>query len=178
MVFTDYSTLDLNEQDLIRTPTHGTQYSPETKICKNRKEIPDGYRKNGFESFWSFYDRLRLYNTGRFNGIWRDESHELEIDNRNLIKSLSSQLPMIDRERLRAERWFMSLDKRRYTSIGGIETVAFSVCAIVCNEDDTRYYPTAKNNNQRFEKVADSLDFDKYDLQRVIERVRAELGLV
>lgn len=85
---------------------------------------------------------------------------------------------MIDRERLRAERWFMSLDKRRYTSIGGIETVAFSVCAIVCNEDDTRYYPTAKNNNQRFEKVADSLDFDKYDLQRVIERVRAELGLV
>lgn len=161
----------------VGAPGTKTRYSPHTKISKNDTEIPLGYRKDRSISFKKFYNKLRKLNGGRWNGKWSNANHELTIDNRNLIQSLSSQLPMIELERDKAERWFLSLDKRQYNSIGGIEAVAFAVCAIVTNEGETRYYPTASDNDPDFVRIADSLDLGEYELQRVIQRVRSALGL-
>lgn len=136
-----------------------------------------GKRTDGIRSYWKFYNALALYNTGRFNLLWRDENHERLIENLEMYDSIASQLDLTDRQRGIGRSRFTIPDFRRYSQLGGVRMAAFCMCALVCAEDNRDYYPTRKpeTNDPEFIRMAEELDLNKRYIQRGIERLRSEL---
>lgn len=137
----------------------------------------EGKRKDGSRSYWSFYKRLFLYNTGRWNGKWRNENYERLIENLAMYDSVASQLGLTDRQKGIGRNLFKMPDFRRYSKVGGVRMVAFCTCALVCAEDERNYYPTRKPeaNDPEFMRIAGELELEENHIQKAIERLRSEL---
>lgn len=141
-------------------------------------EVKEKMRLDSRETNQSLYKRLNLLNTGRWNGKWRDESHELIIENFAIYDAIASQLELTDRQKSIGRSKFLIADNGRYSQMGGVRAVAFCVCKLVCGKDGREYYPTrnAANNDSLFMKVADDFGLSQWELEKVIPKLRTELN--
>jgi hypothetical protein len=161
-----------------KMPEPRTGHDTENATKFHDQDAPAGYRKDGSRLYQEWYWCLDLYNTGRFNYNWRDESHERLIENLAMFDSIASQLDLTDRQRGIGRSRFTIPDFRRYSQLGGVRMAAFCMCALVCAEDQRDYYPTRKpeTNDPEFVRMAEELDLNKRYIQKGIERLRSELN--
>jgi hypothetical protein len=107
------------------------------------------------------FQRLSKYNRGIWNGP-RRENKEItrHQDNLAIFDALAGQLDLTEYQKEKGRRTLTQLDLPK---IGKpVHLIAFSICILVANDDvhdDHRYWPTAKNNDECFERVADGLEY-------------------
>lgn len=153
--------------------------SPDTNNATklNKHDSSDKKRKDNTISFQEHYKKLNMYNTGRWNGKWRDESHQRVIENLATYDAIASQLGLTDRQKGIGRSRFLIPDFRRYSQMGGVRIVAFCTCKLVCGEDGRDYYPTRKreNNDALFMNIADDLGLTQRNIEKVIPKLQNEL---
>lgn len=136
-----------------------------------------GYRLDQSETYYEFYERLYLYNTGRWNGKWRSEPRERMIERMNILDAITSQLELTKSQKNWVKPRFKRIDLRPYNMIGGIYIVAFCICALACEVDGRKYHPSRspENNDSEFVWFADSVGFLESHLHKAYGKVRAEI---
>jgi hypothetical protein len=132
---------------------------------------------------------LRNYNTGISQREWSDQEKLRHIDNLASFDAVSSQLGLEKSQKRLGRRLYSRLDFR--TLGRRVELVAFCVCAHVCNNDKRvfrdafrrhrsnwkRYHPqrNPENNDETYEKVAESINLERGRLQSCMAKLRQEL---
>jgi len=136
------------------------------------KEAPPGKREK--------FRKFRKYNTGMWNGPKRENTEEFRRqDNLHRYDSLASSLNLNSYQKKRGRK---ILDTVQITKKSiGVDIVIFAICAIVANsdvKDGSRYYPHPEaKGDEDFERVAESLGFDRGDQISAIEKVRSRVNL-
>jgi len=126
------------------------------------------------------FRRFKAYNRGTWNGPKRENKEVIRRqDDLHRFDSISSALNLNARQKSQGRKM---LDNIEVTKKGiGVDVVIFGICAIVANADvpdGSRYYPHPEaTGDDDFEKVADSLGFDRHDQISAIEKVRAKCNL-
>lgn len=136
------------------------------------KEAPPGKREK--------FRRFRAYNTDMWNGPKRENKEAVRRqDNLHRYDSIASSLNLNSYQKKRGRK---ILDTIQITKKSiGVDVVIFAVCVIVANsdvEDGSRYYPHPEAKGDKdFERVAESLGFDRGDQISAIEKVRSRVNL-
>jgi hypothetical protein len=153
--------------------------SPDTDNATSLHEndIDDDMRKDNSIPLRKHYKRLKKLNTGRWNGKWRNESHQRVIENLAMYDAIASQLGLTERQKGIGRSRFLIPDFRRYSQMGGVRVVAFCICKLVCGEDGRDYYPTRKreNNDPLFVNIADDIGLTQRNIEKVIPKLQSEL---
>lgn len=137
-----------------------------------------GYRLDKSKSLYDYYRNLNTLNIGRWNGKWRDEEFEREIDNLARYDAIAQQAGLNPRQIARGKGMLRGLDLRRYSNIGGIDTVAFCVSTLGSSLNGREYYPTRKdeNNDMEFVKLAESLNLKTRWIEIALPKIQYELS--
>jgi len=126
------------------------------------------------------FRRFRAYNTGTWNGPKRENKEVVRRqDNLHRYDSIASALNLNDYQKKRGRKMLDTIEVTKKSI--GVDVVIFAICAIVANADvpnGSRYYPHPEaTGDDDFEKVADSLDFNRHDQISAIEKVRSKSNL-
>lgn len=106
------------------------------------------------------YEKFSAYNRG-WNGPKRENKEvNRNQDNLAIFDALAGQVELTSYQKSEGRRTLSRLDLPRIGK--SVNLVAFSVCILVANDDvhdGHRYWPTAKESDSEFERVADNIDF-------------------
>ena len=119
------------------------------------------------------FKRFRSYN----RGTWKDRREEDKRvthrqDNLAIFDAISTQVELNSYQKQEARRTFDNLDLQRIGRQARL--VAFCVCAVVANDDvhdGHRYWPTANNTDDAFERLAEALGFRDNQILSVMGKV-------
>lgn len=127
------------------------------------------------------FSRLSKYNRGTWNGPRRENKEvTLHQDNLAIFDALGGQVDLTDYQKKKGRRILTRLD---LPNIGkSVNLIAFSICALVANDDvhdGYRYWPTAKDTDEVFERVAESINYGEDAIlsgMRTVDARRDERG--
>lgn len=109
------------------------------------------------------YSRLSKYNRGTWNGPKRENKEvTLQQDNLAIFDALAGQVDLTSYQKTKGRRILTQLDLRKIGK--SVNLIAFSVCILVANDDvheGHRYWPTAKDTDDDFGRVAEGIDHDE-----------------
>lgn len=107
------------------------------------------------------FSRLTKYNRGIWNGPRRENKEvTLSQDNLAIFDALAGQVGLTDYQKKEGRRILQRLNLGKLGR--SVSLVAFSICALVANDDvpdGHRYWPTAKDTDDEFSRVADGLSY-------------------
>lgn len=126
------------------------------------------------------FKRFRAYNRGTWNGPKRENKDVIHRqDDLHRFDSMASSLNLNEYQKNRGRKLLDSVDIT--TRKIGVDVIIFGICVIVANadvRDGIRYYPHPEAvGDEDFERVANSLDFDRHDQISAIEKVRSKSKL-
>lgn len=166
-----------------------------TEAIKRNETKPDTdnceFKKNSSKQKQDYYHHLKLVNMGRWNGFWRDETHERYIFKKNLAEILTGHLDLKQRQRSRVAKLFTSLDLRSYRkydkyvprTVGGKRDkwplVIFCISILTCWEQGRVYYPDPNTSDRKkdrvFARIADELELPNKAIISCVNKLRSEL---
>lgn len=148
-----------NDEEVPSVLTSATENA--TNINSNEASYDDQpakYRDYGIPK----YQKFSRYNRG-WNGPKRENKEvNRNQDNLAIFDALAGQVELTNYQKKKGRRTLSRLDLPKLGR--SVDLVAFSLCALVANDDvhdGHRYWPTEKDTDEPFERVAGGLKHDE-----------------